>query len=58
MFKLFKRFFNRRKKIKLSKELKQHLKNDINALYGLCVYKIYEDTDSVKESEVKNESNN
>lgn len=52
MFKLFKRFFNRRKKIKLSKELKQYLKNDINALYGLCVYTIYEDTDSVKESEV------
>lgn len=52
MFKLFKRFFNRHKKIKLSKELKQYLKNDINALYGLCVYKIYEDTDSVKESEV------
>ncbi len=52
ILKLFKRFRNRHKKAKLSKELKQYLRNDINALYGLCVYKIYEDTDSLKESEV------
>lgn len=58
MFKLFKKICNHHKKIKLSKELKQYLKNDVNALYGLCVYKIYEDTDSVKERSITNESNN
>lgn len=59
MFKLFKRFRNRHKKTKLSKEVKEYLKNDINALYGLCVTSFYyEDTDSVKERGKANESNN
>lgn len=57
MLKLLKRFLNKRKKSKLSEAEKRYLKQDLNAIYGLCVT-YYADTDSVKERGASHESNN